>query len=221
MSVIRTMGDRYFKLILGFFLFGVATVIIINAELGYSPWDVFHQGIANMFNIKIGTANIIVGILIVGFGVIKGQRPGIGTILNMILIGIFINIIMSLGVIPKFSNVYIRLITIPIALLIMGLASYLYINSGFGAGPRDGLMLLLLEKTDKSVRVIRNSIEITVLVIGYLLGGPVGVGTVIISLGLGFAVQFVFNLFKFDPKLVIHRGWDDEVESLRKLAKNK
>lgn len=211
------MLERYFKLILGLFLIAASKVITINASLGYPPWDVFHQGIANILNIKIGTVIIIVGVIIVGIGILFGQRPGIGTILNMFLIGVFINIIMTIKLMPVFANVYIRLLTVFISMIIMGLGSYLYIGAGFGAGPRDGLMLILLEKTNKSVSFIRNSIEIMVLVIGYLLGGPVGVGTVIVSLGLGFAIQFVFNLFKFDPNTIDHRGWDDEVASLKRF----
>lgn len=217
---IESMTKRYFKLILGLFLFAVGTVITINANLGYSPWDVFHQGLGNIFGIKIGTANVIVGVSIVLIEMLRGIKPGIGTILNMLLIGVFMNIIMSIDIIPTFSNMYIRILTIPVGMLIIGLGSYFYIGAGFGAGPRDGLMLFLIQKTNKSIRFIRNSIEITVLIIGYILRGPVGVGTVIISLGLGYAVQFIFSIFNFDPNEVEHRSWDDEVKSIKKLVRN-
>lgn len=216
-----SMLVRYFKMLFGFFLFAVAIVITINAKLGYSPWDVFHQGLANVLDIKIGTANILVGLIIVIIAWLKGQKPGVGTIVNMFLIGSIMNILMDLDIIPTFSNIYIRILSIFFALLIMGLASYLYIDAGFGAGPRDGLMLVLHEKTGKSIRLVRNSIEITALVVGYLLGGPVGIGTVLISVGVGYAVQFVFNIFKFDTKTVIHRGWDDEVAALKRVLKSK
>lgn len=217
----ETMVKRYFKLMLGLFLSAVGMVIIINANLGYSPWDVFHQGLGNILKIQIGSANIIVGVVIVGIGMLNGQRPGIGTILNMVLVGIFMNFIMNISLLPIFSNLYVRLLTIPLGMLIVGLGTYFYIGAGFGSGPRDGLMLLLILKTGKSVRFIRNSIEITVLVIGYLLGGPVGIGTVIVSLGMGIAIQFVFDLFKFDANKVVHRGWDDEVESLKRVVENR
>lgn len=220
MANIESMTKRYFKLILGLFLFAVGTVITINANLGYSPWDVFHQGLGNIFGIKIGTANVLVGVSIVVIEMLRGIKPGIGTILNMLLIGVFMNIIMSIDIMPTFSNIYIRILTIPIGMIVIGLGSYFYIGAGFGAGPRDGLMLFLIRKTNKSVRFIRNSIEITVLIIGYILRGPVGVGTVIISLGLGYAVQFVFSIFNFDPNEVQHRGWDDEVKSIKKIVRN-
>ncbi|OLS02606.1 YczE/YyaS/YitT family protein [Tissierella creatinophila] len=215
----QKMMKRYFKLILGFFIFAIGIVITINANLGYAPWDVFHQGVGNILNIKIGTANILVGLIMIIVGVLNGKKIGIGSILNMLLIGAFINIIMSNNLIPIFLNTYIRLITIPIGMIIMGFGTFLYIDAGFGAGPRDSLMIILIEKTNKSVSFIRNAIEITVLVMGYLLGGPVGIGTVIISLGLGFAIEFVFKILKFDPKAVVHRGLNDEIEGVKSLFK--
>lgn len=210
---------RYFRLFLGLFLCAIGIVMTINANLGYSPWDVLHQGIGNILSIKIGTANIIVGIAIVTVEIIMGQKPGIGTFLNMSLIGVFMNIIMSNNLIPTFENLYVRIFTIFLGMIILGMGSYLYIGSGFGAGPRDGLMILLLKKTDRSVRFIRNCMEVTALVIGYLLGGPIGIGTVIISFGLGPSIQLVFNMLSFDAKNVTHRQLDDEIKSISNLFK--
>ena len=208
---------RYFKLMAGLVVFAVGTVITLNADLGYAPWDVFHQGLSNIFHIDIGTANIIAGLTIVIIGIFKGERPGIGTLLNMSLIGVFMNILIRINLIPTFSNFYIRLLTVPIGILILAFGSYLYISAGFGAGPRDGLMVMLLKATNRSVSFIKNSIEITVLLIGLALGGPVGIGTVMISIGMGYAMQFVFKLFDFDPKVIVHRDWDDEVNAFRGL----
>lgn len=213
------MAVRYFRLFLGLFFCAIGIVMTINADLGYSPWDVLHQGIGNILNIKIGTANIIIGIAIVSVEIIMGQRPGIGTFLNMSLIGIFMNIIMNNDLIPTFDNLYVRIFTIFLGMIILGIGSYLYIGSGFGAGPRDGLMILLLKKTNKSVRFIRNCMEVTALIIGYFLGGPVGVGTVIISFGLGPSIQLVFNMLNFDAKNVTHRQLDDEIRSIKTLFK--
>lgn len=216
---VNNMVKRYIKLILGLFLVAAGMVIIINADLGYSPWDVFHQGLSNIFGIKIGTANILVGVVIIVAGMIMGEMPGVGTILNMFLIGGFMNVLMDLQLLPIFSNTVVRLLTIPVGMIVIGFGSYSYISAGFGTGPRDGLMVLLMDKTGRSVRFIRNSIEITVLVIGFFLGGPVWIGTVMVSFGLGYALQFVFGLFDFDPNKVDHRGWHDEVEALRRRFK--
>lgn len=214
-----SMGLRYFKLLSGFCLYALGIVITINADLGYSPWDVFHQGLSNILHIKIGTANIIVGFTILAIGVYKGQRPGIGTIGNMFFVGNFMNLIMDLDLIPTFSNIYARLLSLFLAMAIMGYASYLYISAAFGAGPRDGLMILIHEKTGRSIRLVRNSMEISALFLGYLLGGPVGIGTVILSLGTGYSVQFMFRLFSFDTRTLDNRDWDDEVESFKRFFK--
>lgn len=208
---------RYVKLIIGLFVFAIGNVITINANLGYSPWDVFHQGIANLINIDIGTANIIAGLLIVVVGIFKGQKPGTGTLLNMFLIGVFINLLLKIDIIPVFSNISLRILSILLGMLIMAFGIYLYISAGFGAGPRDGLMVMLLKATGRSVSFIKNSIEITVLLVGLLMGGPLGIGTVMTSLGMGYMMQFVFKLFDFDPKAVIHRDWNDEINAFKGL----
>lgn len=215
----KNMVVRYFRLFLGLFLCAVGIVMTIEANLGYAPWDVFHQGIGNMLGVKIGTANVIVGIVIVLVEIMMGQRPGIGTLANMSLIGIMMNLIMSNHLIPTFSNLFARIFMIFIGMIIMGIGSYLYIGSGFGAGPRDGFMILFLKKTNKSVRFIRNSIEITALIVGYILGGPVGIGTVIMSFGLGPSIQLVFNIFDFDAKAVKHREFSDEVKLVKSIFK--
>lgn len=214
------MAVRYFRLFLGLFLCAIGITMTINANLGYSPWDVFHQGIGNILNTTIGTANIIVGVVIVFIEIMMGQKPGIGTLANMSLIGVFMNILMNNNLLPVFDNIFIRLIMIPLGMIITGIGSYLYIGSAFGAGPRDGFMILLLKKTNKSVRFIRNSIEVAALLIGYILGGPVGIGTVIMSLGMGYSVQLVFNMFNFDAKGVKHRCLDDEFRACKSLLKN-
>ncbi len=222
MKSIRNMNKmtvRYFRLFLGLFLCAIGIVMTINANLGYAPWDVFHQGIGNIIGIKIGTANIITGVVIVSIEVIMGQRPGIGTVFNMFLIGVFMNIIMNNNLLPVLDNIIARIIMIFIGMIILGIGSYLYIGSGFGAGPRDGFMILILKKTNKSLRFIRNSMEITALIVGYFLGGPVGIGTIIMSFGLGPSVQLVFNMFNFDAKGVEHRQLSDEVRAFRNLLK--
>lgn len=213
----RTKPVRYVRLVVGLFLYALGVVISINADLGYAPWDVFHQGISNVTGIKIGTANVFVGLTILAIGALNGQRPGIGTISNMILIGNFVNLIMWADVLPIFSNLYIRILTLPIALLTMSLGVYLYISSAFGAGPRDGVMIMLHEKTGRSITFVRNAIEMTALLVGYLLGGPVGIGTVILSVGTGYALEFVFDIFDFKTSDVEHSDWYDIVESVKTI----
>ena len=206
---------KILRLFTGLFLYALGIVMIINANLGLAPWEVFHQGLTNVVNITMGQANIIVGFILIIVNSIFKEKLGWGTILNMIFIGVFMDILMLNNLVPSFENFFFRLIMMLLGMFVIGVASYLYIGSGLGAGPRDGLMVALTKKTNKSVRFIRNSIETLVLVIGYLLGGSVGLGTLVNALTIGYFVQFAFKIFKFDVKEVNHRFIDEDIRFLK------
>jgi len=196
--------------------------MIINANLGLSPWEVFHQGLTNIINITMGQANILMGFMLIVINTIFKEKLGWGTILNMIFIGVFIDILMLNNIIPQFEAFVPSLIMMLSGMFVIGFASYLYIGSGLGAGPRDGLMVVLTKKTNKSVRFIRNSIETIVLAIGYSLGGFIGIGTLITALTIGYFIQLAFKIFKFDVKEVKHRFIDEDIILLKsKLFKKK
>lgn len=211
------MPVRYFKLIMGLFLYAVGVVISINANFGYSPWDAFHKSMSAILNIQIGTVSMIIGFIIILIGLTMGDKPGIGSIANMFLLGMFTNIVINLDFLPHFTNFYVRLITLLIALLVIAYGSYLYLSAAMGIGPKDWLMIKIHEKTGRSISFVRNSIETTVLILAYLLKGPIGVGTFILSLGIGYAVQFVFKIHNFETNRVKHRGWSDEVATFKLL----
>ena len=204
------------RLFIGLFLYAVGIVFTINANLGLSPWDVFHQGISKLTGITMGQASIIVGLLIVILDWLLGERVGVGTVLNMLFIGIFMDLLMLNHLVPTFNNIAARAIMMILGMAIIGIASYFYIGAGLGSGPRDGLMVSLTKKTNKSVRFVRNCIEFTVLVIGYFLGGTVGFGTLIMVVGGGYFVQFAFKIFRFDVRKVEHEFIDDYVKLIRK-----
>ncbi|MBC2722841.1 hypothetical protein [Desulfosporosinus sp.] len=206
--------QKLIRLFIGLFLYAVGIVLTINANLGLSPWDVFHQGCTYLIGITMGQATIAVGVVIVIANVVLGERLGWGTLFNMIFIGVFMDLIMLNHLIPIVNEVFSGVLMIFLGLVIIGIASYFYIGAGLGSGPRDGLMIALTKKTHKSVRFIRNSIEISALFIGYLLGGYVGVGTLIMSIALGYIMQFMFKLFKFDINSVEHRFIDEDVRIL-------
>jgi uncharacterized membrane protein YczE len=210
----KTMLLKLARLVIGIVLYAVGIVATINAHLGLSPWDVLHQGIGLQTGITMGQASILVGLAIVFLNFFFKEKVGIGTILNMILIGWFLDIIMINDLLPEPKEMIFRLLMLVMGMFIVGIASYLYIGAGLGAGPRDGIMVALHKKTGKSVRFIRNSIEISVLIIGYFLGGSVGVGTVILSLATGYVIQFVFKVFKFNIKTVKHRYLDEDIKKL-------
>ena len=203
------------RLFIGLFLYAVGIVFTINANLGLSPWDVFHQGISKLTGITMGQASIIAGLMIVIVDWVLGERVGLATICNMLFIGIFMDLLMLNQLVPIFNNIIARVMMMLRGMFIIGIASYFYIGAGLGSGPRDGLMVSLTKKTGKSVRFVRNSIEFVVLVVGYFLGGTVGFGTLIMVIGGGYFVQFAFKIFKFDVRKVEHKFIDDYVKFIK------
>ncbi len=195
---------RFFKLIFGLVLFGLGIVMTMKANLGFAPWDVFHQGVANLFDISIGTASIAVGFLVCVAVALAGEKLGLGTILNMLLIGLVIDATLFLDIIPTMGGLFGGIAMMTAGLFVISLASYFYIDSGFGAGPRDSLMVVLERKTHLPVGLCRTIVEGSTVFTGWLLGGPVGLGTVLAAFGIGFCIQIVFSLFKFETTKIQH-----------------
>ncbi|EQB87356.1 putative membrane protein YczE [Clostridium punense] len=211
----KKLTMRITKLFFGLFLYATGIVLTINANIGLSPWDVFHQGLSNTVGITMGQANIIGGFAIIIYNAFAGEKIGWGTISNMIFIGIFVDILMLNRLIPVFHNIILQIVMMGLGMLVIGAATYFYISVGLGSGPRDGLMIALTKKTNKSVRFIRSCIEITVVVLGSLLGGSFGIGTLIMAFAMGPCVQFVFKLFKFNVKGVKHRFIDEDIKYIK------
>jgi uncharacterized membrane protein YczE len=203
---------RFAKMFLGLFLYAYGIVMTINADLGLAPWEVFHQGLSLNIGITMGQASIYVGVVIVVLDSLFGERVGWSTLFNMVFIGLFLDILMLNHLVPVFQSVILRFLMMLLGMFVIGIASYFYISAGFGSGPRDGLMVALTKKTDKSVRFIRNSIELGVLAIGYILGGSVGIGTAIMAVTMGYFVQVSFRLFKYDLKETKHRFIDEDIK---------
>jgi len=203
------------RLFLGLFLYAAGIVLTINANLGLSPWQVFHQGVSNHIGITMGQASMIVGFIFVILDWLLGEKLGLGTICNMFFIGVFMDVLMLNNLIPIFNNIFIQLLMMILGMFVIGVGSYFYIGAGLGSGPRDGIMVALTKRSKKSVRFIRNGVELSALAIGYLLGGTVGIGTLIMVIGLGYFVQFAFKLFKFDVRKVNHRFIEDYIKIIR------
>jgi uncharacterized membrane protein YczE len=208
---------RISRLFLGLFLYATGIVMTINSNLGLGPWDVFHQGLSKTIGITMGQASISMGVIIVVINYFVGEKLGWGTLCNMLFIGIFMDFLMFNNLIPIYKNTILQVVMMLGGMFVIGLASYFYIGAGLGSGPRDGLMVMLTKKTGKSVRFIRNCIEVTVLIAGYFLGGFVGVGTIIIALSIGYFVQLAFKLFKFNVKTVTHRYLEDDIRLIKEL----
>lgn len=199
---------RFLRLIFGLFLYSLGIVITMNANIGYAPWDVLHVGLAKTIGMSIGTVSIIAGVVIGVITILLGEKLGIGTILNMVLIGLFLDMLISFEIIPVTSHYVFGILMVLVGLYIIALASYFYIGSGFGAGPRDSLMVALTRKTGLPVGVCRGTIELLAVIIGWKLGGMVGFGTIISAFMIGFCVQTTFKLLKFDPTKVEHETID-------------
>ncbi len=212
---------RIVRLVAGLFLFAVGIVMTINAGLGVAPWDVFHQGLSNHINITMGVASIVVGAVVIILNVVLGQAVGWGTVANMLLIGVFMDVLMLNNFIPSFAGFLPNLILLIIGLFIEGVGCWLYISAGLGAGPRDGLMIILTKRSGKSVRLIKTITEIGATTIGFILGGSLGLGTLIMAVLGGPIFQYVFKIIKFDVKGVEHRFIQDDIKLIKEKLKSK
>ena len=173
---------------------GIAAMVL--AGLGLGPWDVLHQGLSNRTGIPIGTVGIAVGVGVLALWVPLRQRLGVGTVLNTILIGLTIDAV--LAVVPDFQSVWLQWVGMLVGVCLYAGGSGLYIGAGLGPGPRDGLMTGLAER-GSSIRLVRTGLEVTVLVLGWSLGGTIGIGTVVLALSIGPLVQLCLGWFTLPP----------------------
>lgn len=173
---------RVIQLYAGLLLYGISGSMLLLAGLGVDPWDVLHQGLSRRLGLGVGTWVVIVGALVLLLWIPLRQRPGWGTLSNVIVIGLVIDLV--LATVPPVHGLAAQLIVMFSGVVLNGIATGLYIGAGLGPGPRDGLMTGLAAR-GHSIRVVRTGIELTVLLTGWLLGGTVGLGTVVYALGIG------------------------------------
>ncbi len=186
---------RLSQLYAGLLLYGVSDAMLLLAGLGVDPWDVLHQGLSRRLGLGVGTWAVIVGALVLLLWIPLRQRPGFGTLSNVVLIGVVIDVVMAS--VPAPHGLGVRIAVMTSAVVLNGVATGAYIGAGLGPGPRDGLMIGLAT-WGYSIRAVRTCIELTVLLSGWLLGGSVGVGTVVYALGIGPLAHV------FVPRLAIH-----------------
>lgn len=190
--------QRLMRCIVGLGLFGTGIALVIAADWGLGPWDVLHQGLSERTGIAIGTLIILVGAAAMVLWIPLRERPGWGTVLNTMEIGLVVNLLEPrLG---TFDSVATRSVGLVGGVVVVALGSGVYLGAGLGSGPRDGLMMGL-ERLGLSVRAGRTLIEASVLTLGFLLGGSVGIGTVVFALGIGPLVQVFLPRFRLDPSV--------------------
>lgn len=198
-----TAAIRAAALLIGLCCYGFSMAMMVRAGLGLDPWDVFHQGLSLHTPMTIGMASAVVGVVVLLAWIPLRNRPGIGTVANVIVIAITVDA--GLAVLPAPQSLPVRVALMLGAVLLNAVATVLYVGAGLGPGPRDGLMTGMVVRTGLSVRLVRTGIEATVLSLGWLLGGSVGVGTVIYAFGIGPLVQLVLRMVP--RRLLAVSGW--------------
>ncbi|MFI1193777.1 YitT family protein [Micromonospora sp. NPDC020750] len=188
---------RLTQLYAGLLLYGVSMALMIRSGLGLDPWDVFHQGLSRLTGLSFGTVTIAVGALVLLLWIPLRQRPGLGTVSNVLVIGLVVDA--TLALLPGGGPLAARAALLVAGIVANGVATALYLGARLGPGPRDGLMTgYVARRPGRSVRLVRTVIEITVLALGWLLGGTVGVGTVAYALTIGPLAQFFLPVFTVD-----------------------
>jgi uncharacterized membrane protein YczE len=181
------LARRLPQLYLGLALYGFSMAMMVRSDLGLAPWDVLHQGLARYLPVSYGTVTVLVGVVVLLLWVPLRLRPGLGTVSNVVVIGVAVDV--GLAVLSTPSSLAARVLLLVLGVVGNGLAGAVYIGSQFGPGPRDGLMTGLARRTGLSLRLVRTGIEVLVLTLGFLLGGTLGAGTVLYALAIGPLVQ--------------------------------
>jgi uncharacterized membrane protein YczE len=185
----RQLPRRLTQLYAGLGLYGVSMALLVRSGLGVMPWDVLHQGLARHLGLSMGTVTIVVGALVLLAWIPLRQLPGVGTVSNVFVIGLVLDRV--LAVLPAPSLLWVRVAFVVLGVLLNAVATAAYIGVHLGPGPRDGLMTGLVRRTGGSVRLVRTALEVAVVLSGWLLGGTLGLATVVYALAVGPLVQLL------------------------------
>jgi uncharacterized membrane protein YczE len=186
------LGRRLPQLYVGLVLYGVSLAMMVRADLGLAPWDVLHSGLAQLVPLTIGQVIVVMSFVVLLLWIPLREVPGLGTISNALVIGVALDAALALLDAP--GALWLRTALLAGGVLLNGLATALYIGSQFGRGPRDGLMTGLHRRTGRSLRLVRTGLEVTVVLLGLLLGGVAGLGTVVYALAIGPLTQALLPL---------------------------
>ena len=209
---------RIIKLFGGTFLFALGLVFIMKANMGYGPWELLHAGLAKVFRVfTLGQMTTIMSALVVLTDWLLKEKIGFGTLVNMFMMGTFMDIFLKWGFLPEPKNIAGSGAVLIAGFFIVSIGIWIYISSGFGAGPRDSLMVAVRRKTGIPIGVSRGIIETTAALLGWALGGPIGIGTLVAIVGQGFFIQFVFRIVRFEPTAVKHETFRDTVRTVEGL----
>src|ERR1041384_4461212 len=188
-SSLATSIKRWAKLLIGFACFGFSIAFVKQANLGLGPWDVLSDGLVELTGMQFGTVSIVIGIVVLLLWIPIREKPGLATVLNVLLVGAFANL--TLAIVQSPSGAFLRSLWFMTGLILAGLGTVLYLGSQLGAGPRDGLMLGLSRRKGWSVSRTRTALEVLVLIVGWVLGGAGGIGMIIFALRIGPTIKFI------------------------------
>lgn len=209
----RNLLFRSFLAAVGLVIFSFGVYLTIQASIGLAPWDVLAMGISQKTSVRYGDVALITSVIILGIDILMKEPIGIGTILDALIVGKTTDLFRSLGLVPEQTTTAGGVILISIGLLIMASAQWIYMSAGLGCGPRDSF-LVAIGKRMKHVPIglVQNGILVIVLAAGFLFHGPIGIGTLISVFGIGAAMQFVFRVVKFEPRIIHHESLADCVK---------
>lgn len=199
---------RYAKLIFGLVLYGLGSYLSIQANIGLAPWEAFQMGISKIAGIQYGNVVLLLGLVIIAFDLLLGEKVGVGTFLNMLIVGKSVDLFLWLKPLPVIENFRVGMLVMLLGQVVISLASYFYIGAGLGCGPRDALMVAIGKRLKKvPIGAVRGVIEGAALLAGWLMGSKVGLGTVIAVFGISFILQATFRILRFDVKAVRHENF--------------
>jgi len=210
---LKKIIPRLLQMTAGLIVFALGLALAIKANIGYSPWEILHHGISKTTGITIGQAGIILGVFLVIFVTLAGEKLGLATVFNIILIGTFTDLFLKL--LPLSPDWIVGVAMLLGGLFAVSFGTFLYVGSGFGVGPRDNLMILLRRKTKLPAGICRSAVELIVTIIGWRLGGMVGFGTILAVIAIGFCIQITFRACKFDVTAVKHETLRETLASLK------
>ncbi|MFF7975187.1 YitT family protein [Streptomyces sp. NPDC007905] len=193
MSASGSLGRRLTQLYAGLALYGASSALLVASGLGLEPWNVLHQGLAELTGTTIGVVSIVVGAAVLLLWIPLRQRPGLGTVSNVFVVGLAMD--GTLALLPDVHGLAVRIPLLVAGIVLNGVATGLYIAASFGPGPRDGLMTGLHRRTGRSVRLMRTAVEVAVVVTGFVLGGTIGLGTLLYALSIGPLAQLFLRMF--------------------------
>lgn len=207
---------RFLRMMFGIAIYGCGVYMTIQANLGLSPWDALNMGINCATGLSFGNASVVVGLFILVADVLLGEKIGFGTLVNTVMIGKMVDLFNYIELLPKMNGFFSGIALLLSGQILICFGMYFYIGTGLGSGPRDSLMVALNRKLKRvPIGLARGLIEGAALLVGWMLGAKVGIGTLIAVLGLGFIMQGVFSLLRFDPKAIHHESIMVTINQLR------